>query len=219
MILIINKTEDGRLYYRKAFYELGLGCYACDFDEAHSLLSSYRFGAVVLTDANKYDGVDALCRDLKSTFPKIPLIMLAQGEENELLDKIIKYADNIIVTNTPMSKVVEIIFEYVRLFHQRESSDMICGPVRVLYHGKRILVFGQDFRATKTEYAILRYFVNASPYPVSTEEIIRLCFKTGAKASQTNVTSYIHIINQKAQKMFGEYLIEKHSKGFYKISM
>ena len=219
MLLIINKTDEGRLYYRKAFYELGFGCYACDFDESASLLSSYRFNAVILTEASKYDTVDALCRDLKAQFPKIPLIMLAQDEENALLDKIIKYADNIILPRTPLSKVAEIIFEYVRLFHKKETADMICGPVRVLFHDKKVFVFGQDFCATKTEYAILRYFVSSSPNPVSTEEIIRFCFKTGARASQTNVTSYIHIINQKSEKLLGKYLIEKHSKGFYKISL
>ncbi len=219
MLLIINKTDEGRLYYRKTFYELGFGCHACDFDESSSLLSSYRFSAVILTDAGKYGSVDLLCHDLKSKFPKIPLIMLAQDEKSEPLDKIIKYADNIILPRTPISKVAEIIFEYIRLFHKKEAADMICGPVRALFHDKKIFVFGQDFGATKTEYAILRYFVNSSPNPVSTDEIIRFCFKTGARASQSNVTSYIHIINQKAQKMFGEYIIEKHSKGHYKISL
>lgn len=219
MILIINKSDEKGLFYQKSFYDLGMNVHSCDFESSYELLSKYSFDAVILTDASEYDNVAMMCRKLKDKFPKIPLIMLASVESNELLDKIIKYADNIILPATPLKRIVEIIFEYIRLFHRKDVTDMICGSVRILFHTKKVCVFGRDFEATKTEYSILRYFVNASPSPVSSEEIIKFCFRPGTKASQTNVTSYIHLINRKSKNLFGRALISKHSKGYYKISL
>ena len=111
MILIINETENERISLQKSFFDLGMNAHSCNFKSSHELLARYRFDAILLTDASKYERADLLCKNLKASFPKIPLIMLAQNEETDLLDKIIKHADNIILSGTPLKKVVEIIFE------------------------------------------------------------------------------------------------------------
>ncbi len=217
MILIINKTHEGRLYYREKFYNTGMDAYACSFRSVSALLGRYKFDAVILTDASEYGRVHLLCRDFKAEFPSVPLIVLAKGEDGATLDKMIKFVDNIILPNTPFSKIMEIIFEYIRAFFRKDVTDMIAASVRIVYYKKAVYVGGFLFNATKTEYAILRYLVASHPEGAESGDILRFCFRPSSSVSESNVTSFVHSINKKSEKMFGRRLIAMNNKR-YQIS-
>ena len=218
MFLVINKTKEGRLNFRKKFYEAGIIAYDSPFRSAYTLLNEYNFDAIVLTEAEQFDRVHLLCRDLKAKFPHIPLIVLASNEKEQTLDKIIKYVDNIILPKVSFSRVMEIIFEYVRAFSKKDITDMISESVRIVYYKKRVYVGGVLFGASKTEYSILRYLVKVHPDGAKASDIVKFCFKPGPKVTESNVSSFVHVINKKATKMFGRKIISTTDKRNYKIS-
>ena len=218
MLLLINKTEEGRLNFRKKFYNLGIGVYACRFRSAYALLKEYQFDAIILTETTKFERVHLMCRDLKAEFPDIPLIVIASDENEHTLDKIIKYVDNIILPHASFSRVMEIIFEYIRAFSKKDVTDMIAESVRIVHYNKRVYVGGVLFDATKTEYAILRHLVDIYPNGAKASDLVKICFNPNHKVTESNVTSFIHEINKKSTQKLGRKLISMTERPYYKIS-
>ena len=215
MILVANKTKEGRIFYSRIFYNLGLSVGSCTLGRAKDYIDKYKVDAVVLTDACQYHRVHLMCRDFKIQFPNVPLIVIAKDEDEKTLDKIIEFADNIILKGTPVKKIADIIFEYIKAYSKKDITDVIVGGLRVLYYKKSFYVFGEKINPTKTEYSILRYFVDAYPLCVTVDEIRKFCFKPGTVSSETNVTSFIHTINKKSQDSFGKKMIKsKHDKSY-----
>ena len=217
MILIINKEKQGQIYYRLKFFKAGLDAYACTFGSAAKFTEENRVDAVILTESTEYNNVHLLCKDFKKKFPSIPLIVIAQKETSSQMDKLIAHVDNIILPRTAFSKILEIVFEYIRAFHNKDITDMILGSLRVAYYHKKIYLYGHDFKASRTEYYILRYFVNSGARPVKSEEIVKFCFNPENKVSYSNVTSFVHLINKKSTKLIGRKLISSLHDGSYEI--
>ena len=218
MLLVINKPEEGRLNFRKKFYNCGIGTYACPFKSAYPLLKEYEFDAIILTESTKFKRVHLLCRDLKKEFPHIPLIVIASNESEQELDKIIKYVDNIILPHASFSRIMEIIFEYIRAFSKKDVTDMMAESVRIVHYKKCVYVGGVLFNATKTEYSILRHLVSTHPNGAKACDIVRFCFNPSHKVTESNVSSFIHEINKKSNKIFGRKLVDMVGRLYYKIS-
>ena len=82
-----------------------------------------------------------------------------------------------------------------------------------LYVGKNdVFLLGYKFKVTKTEFLILKFLVNTSPYPVSSQLICEGC---GTKISEKNLRFHISRINSKANIITNRKLIKNIAKNGY----
>ncbi len=218
MILIIDNQKELLREYISKFSDFGLLSYGCSENEYDELLGKFDFDLFLIVNSSSLPSCLDTCRKLKETHPKIPLIMRANEESTEELDKFNNFADNIILPKTPFKKSVEIIMEYIRIFKGRSVTDMIHNSVRVELYGKSVFVYGSNFNATKVEYNILRYMVNSAK-GVSIEELKTFCFNAEENVTEHRVIAAISRINQKSKALFSQKLICLADNHLYVIAI
>lgn len=217
MILIIDNCKETIEKYISDLKALGVNAFGTKEKEYDEIISSYAFNAFLIVNSESFACPVEICKNLKSAYPKIPLIILAGNESEKQLDELNVFADNIILPSVKLEKALAVIMEYIRIFSKRSRTDMIYKSVRVELYSQSVFFCGKGFHTSKSEYSLIRYLVNAAS-TVTTEEIKKFCFPF-SDISNHAVIELISRINTRSEKMLNKRMIAAEGNGKYIIAI
>ena len=177
---------------------------------ALEMIAAHTFSLVILDIMLPgINGLD-LCRQIKSTHPHIPVIMLtALGSTENIVNGLDNGADDYIVKPFKIAELNARIRTLLRRyagFHQTEEIIAI-GNLYINITAKTVTRDGQDITLTATEYRLLQYLARNKNKTLSRIDILENVWDIDFNMGTNVVDVYVNYLRKKIDKGFDTPLI------------
>jgi len=161
-----------------------------------------------------------LSKRLKSTYPKIPIIMLtALGQIDEKIAGFDAGADDYMVKPFDLRELyvrIAAVLKRNREFDEAEHSDSLSyDSLQVNLRSKSVTRNQQDIKLTPKEFDLLVFFMRHKETLLNRDEIARNVWGKNFDTGTNYIDVYINYLRKKVDKDFAEKLIHtKSGHGF-----
>ncbi len=161
-----------------------------------------------------------LSKRLKSTYPKIPIIMLtALGQIDEKIAGFDAGADDYMVKPFDLRELyvrIAAVLKRNREFDEAEHSDTLSyDSLQVNLRSKSVTRNQQDIKLTPKEFDLLVFFMRHKETLLNRDEIARNVWGKNFDTGTNYIDVYINYLRKKVDKDFAEKLIHtKSGHGF-----
>ena len=213
-ILIVEDEPKVAAFIRKGLSEFHYETeVAYDGLSARKLAVNYRFDLFILDIIIPGIGGLDLCRQLKSLYPDVPVLMLtALGTTDDKLSGFDAGADDYLVKPFEFRELLARVRVLLRKINpQVESGNrLVVGDVELDLDRKTARRSGAEIDLTAREYALLEYFMRNSGRVLSRNDIAEKVWDASFDFGTNVVDVYVNFLRKKIDRGFDRKLI--HTK-------
>ncbi len=218
MLLIVENNPDALMKVRHNLYrKYALNTCGATTEEAETALATYPVRAVYIPNAEALPDPIGFCRAFKLLHPKIPLIAAVPKQCADIdLDALYAVTDNIPLRPLKTSRILEIIYELVRLYEGRDYLHLEYEGIALPLYSSHLFYYGEILSFSLAEFSVIRYLLEAAPRPVTATELAaNTCNPMLSKRTTRNIASRIYNLNCRAKAKIGRPLISRINKQGY----
>ncbi len=176
-LLIVDDEYALRRSLHLALYGQGFDVNeASNGDEALALARAVRYDAVLLDFNMPGRGGVTVCRELRSLFPHLAILMLTvRGEQEDRVEALDAGADDYIVKPFHMGELMARIRAAVRRVQPPPAENdavLTIGEIRIYPIRRLVLKADETLKLTPKEFDVLLYLMQNSGVPVSHRRLL-----------------------------------------------
>ena len=182
----------------------------------HKALSKVSFvyrAAIILNPEELPDYTDYVTR-LQNYSPTTPAFAVTAAEQN-LADGVF---DGRFSSSSYAANMLKKIVEFSNSKRLPPPGDYRRSIVDLSAYHTTPTILGKGFDLTKTECMVLRYLVRIYPQPAKPDEIISHIYNPTKAPNESNIRTYVSVINKKSIGVFGKSVITSVPKKGYAFS-
>ena len=207
MLILITDRRDLGKSLSSELMDQGIFTFECPLETGAFFCEEKDTGGVLLDCVTDLKKGEALCRQLRRTYPELPILALTEPEAIPDLE-----ADTLL-RDASIEALLPHVLDFCRCCgwsnEPLSSYFLTVGetPDKVFYMGYPLLLPPKAFR-------ILQCLFYRYPALTSTEDLLTLCYPDGRKTAG-NLAVQIHCINQCAAKIDPRPLVvNRYGKGY-----
>lgn len=214
MILVISNSQKKANILADMFRYMGILSIATTPYKALSRMAPVYRAAIIINPEELPDYKDYVDR-LQSYSPQTPAF--AMTSENQILaDGIF---DGRISSTAYAASILKQLVDFSSAMRLHPPGDYKNFLINLSPNQPTPIILGKRINLTKTECMVLRYLMQTHPQPAKPEEIISHVYNPSKAPNESNIRTYISVINQKATKALGWKIIRSVPKEGYTISL
>lgn len=207
MLILITDRRDFGKELASILMDQGIFTFECPLETGAFFCEEKDTGGVLLDCTTSLESGEALCRQLRHTYPQMPILALVASNDVPNLE-----ADTLL-RDQPIASLLPDVLDFCRCCGWSDeplsSYFLTVGetPDKVFYMGYPLLLPPKAFR-------ILQCLFYRYPAMTSAEDLMMLCYPNGRERAG-NLAVQIHRINKCAAKIDPRPLvINRYGKGY-----
>lgn len=208
MLILITDRRDFGKELASILMDQGIFTFECPLETGAFFCEEKDTGGVLLDCTTSLEAGEALCRQLRQTYPELPILMLTSPES-------IPWADaDMILRDAPLPSLLPDVLEFCRRVCGWSDEPLSSYFLTVGDTPDQVFYMGYPLLLPPKAYRLLQCLFYRYPALTSTEDLMALCYPEGHEQAG-NLAVQIHRINQCAAKIDPRPLVvNQYGKGY-----
>lgn len=197
MLLLVTERTAIFRDFAVRFHQHGIYAYICHYEIARFFCERKDIGGVILDCIPNIEQEEALCRCLRAEYPDMPIAALVP--QNSLPDM---PACRLIRTDTDFGseRLFSEMLDFCMLQCGWNAETLSTFALTVTSNPKETVYMGYRMPLSVKQHTILRCLFYRAPIPISTDDLMALCYPNGMESIK-NLAIQIQRINECAARI------------------
>lgn len=208
MLIVVSDRRAFGKSLAQALTLRGIFSFECPLETGAFYCEEKDTGGVILDCVPDQGAAEALCRQLRKTYPKLPILLLASQKSR------INAEADMILRDAPLCELLPDILEFCRRVCDFSAEPLSSYFLTVGIEPDEVFYMGYPMRLSPRAIILLRCLFYHYPNAVSTEDLMSICYPEGHEKNN-NLAVHVHYINEAALRIDPRPLVlNEYGKGY-----
>ena len=207
LIIITDRRELGK-NLASILTQRGIFAFECPLETGAFYCEKKDTGGVILDCVSNLSKGEQLCRLLRSTYPKLPILALVERHSVPEIEA------DMILRDQPIKNLLPDLLDFCQRVCEFNADRLSTYFLTVGETPEEVFYMGYPLRLSQKAFTVLRCIFYRHPNLISTEDLMSLCYPDG-RETVGNLAVQIHHINKCALAIDPRPLVvNEYGKGY-----